>query len=368
VRRSLKEIENLLPMSNKGSRKRILTGDRPTGRLHLGHYVGSLINRVKLQDEYETILVIADLHTLTTNNSRSDIERIGENARGIVIDYIGAGINPEKTIIYLQSAIPEIYELNTLFGSLVTVNRLSRLPSLKDMAKGASIDENSIPFALLGYPVLQAADILLPKADLVPVGKDNEAHVEITREIARKFNSMYGEIFSLPEVMLGETASLAGTDGQAKMSKSLNNVIMLCDEPEVVAKKVRGMYTDPNRVRADIPGAVEGNPVFAYHDAFNSNKEEVEELKQRYRAGKVGDVEVKERLVAALNGVLDPIRERMAKISADLGLVDEIILDGTRKMQEIARSTMKEVRKAIGIDRTMVRLKRNVERRSKQSE
>ncbi|HKX27855.1 MAG TPA: tryptophan--tRNA ligase [Blastocatellia bacterium] len=354
-------------MSNKGSRKRILTGDRPTGRLHLGHYVGSLLNRVRLQDEYETILIIADLHTLTTKNSRDDIEMIGENARGIVIDYIGAGIDPEKTIIYLQSAVPEIYELNTLFSSLVTVNRLSRLPSLKDMAKAASIDENSIPFGLLGYPVLQAGDILLANADLVPVGKDNEAHVEITREIARKFNSLYGEVFSIPEVMLGETASLIGTDGQAKMSKSLNNAIMLGDEPEVVAKKVRGMYTDPNRVRADIPGTVEGNPVFAYHDIFNPNKGEVEELKQRYRSGNVGDVEVKERLVVALNGVLAPIRERIAKISADTGLADEIILDGTRKMQEIARSTMKEVRKAMSIDRAMVRIKRAVERRSKQS-
>src|SRR5690625_3337032 len=173
-------------------RKRILTGDRPTGRLHLGHLVGSLQNRVKLQDEYETILIVADLHMLTTRPTRADIEQITENARGLILDYLAAGIDPEKTVMYLQSAIPEVYELNTLIQNLVTVNRLSRLPSLKDMARNAQMDEESFTYGLLGYPVLQAADILLPRAHLVPVGRDNLAHVEITREIARRFNHLYG--------------------------------------------------------------------------------------------------------------------------------------------------------------------------------
>ena len=348
------------------TKKRILTGDRPTGRLHLGHYVGSLVNRVRLQEEYETILIIADLHTLTTKNSRQDIEAICGNARGMVLDYIGAGIDPEKTTIYLQSAIPEVYELNTLFENLVTVNRLSRLPSLKDMARAANFNDDSFPFGLLGYPVLQAADILLPRAHLVPVGKDNESHVEITREIARRFNSQYGEVFPIPEVMVGEEGTLIGTDGKAKMSKSLNNAIMLSDDAPTVERKVRGMYTDPNRLHADIPGTVEGNPVFAYHELFNPNREEVEDLKTRYRAGTVGDVEVKQRLTTALNAFLDPIRERMASCAADTGRVDQIILDGTARMQQIARDTLREVRKAMGLDRTMVRVRRAVERRSKQ--
>jgi tryptophanyl-tRNA synthetase len=349
-------------MTNK---KRILTGDRPTGRLHLGHYVGSLVNRVRLQEEYETILIIADLHTLTTKNSREDIEAICENARGMVLDYIGAGIDPEKTTIYLQSAIPEVYELNTLFENLVTVNRLSRLPSLKDMARAANFNDESFPLGLLGYPVLQAADILLPRAHLVPVGKDNEAHVEITREIARRFNSQYGEVFPIPDVMVGEEGTLIGTDGKAKMSKSLNNAIMLSDDAKTVARKVRGMYTDPARVHADIPGTVEGNPVFAYLDLFSPDKAGVEDLKTRYRAGTVGDVEVKDRLTAALNAFLDPIRERMAGCAADTGRVDQIILDGTARMRQIAMETLREVRKAMGLDRTMVRVRRAVERRSK---
>jgi tryptophanyl-tRNA synthetase len=339
-------------------RKRILTGDRPTGRLHLGHYVGSLANRVRLQDEYETFLVIADLHTLTTKNSREEIAQLPEYTRGMVLDYLGVGIDPEKTTIYMQSALPEIYELNTLLASMVTVNRLSRLPSLKEMAKAASISDESVPFALLGYPVLQAADILIALANLVPVGKDNEAHVEITREIARRFNTLYGEVFPIPEVLLGEETALVGTDGAAKMSKSLNNAIMLHDSRETVARKVRSMYTDPNRIRADIPGTPEGNPVFTYHDLFNPNRAEVEDLKQRYRAGKVGDTEVKALLAAALNAFLDPIRERMDKASAKPRMVDEIIMSGTEKMRGVARDTLKSVRRAMGIDRTMIRIGR----------
>lgn len=348
-------------------KKRILTGDRPTGRLHLGHLVGSLQNRVKLQDSYETILIVADLHMLTTRPTRDDIAAITENARGLILDYLAAGIDPDKTVMYLQSAIPEVYELNTLIQNLVTVNRLSRLPSLKDMARNAHMDEESFPYGLLGYPVLQAADILLPRAHLVPVGRDNLAHVEITREIARRFNHLYGEVFPEPEAMVGDIPSLIGTDGKGKMSKSGGNAIMLSDDPKTVAKKVRGMFTDPNRISADVPGTVEGNPVFEFHDAFNSNKEEVAELKERYRAGRVGDGEVKDKLAVALNEVMDPIRERMAYYESQTGLVDEILYEGTQQMRAHARETMREVRKAMGLDRAMKRMRRSAERRQKKA-
>src|SRR5918998_3995230 len=293
-------------------RKRILTGDRPTGKLHLGHYIGSLANRLRFQDEYEVFLIIADLHMLTTKNTRSDIAAAPQNIRDLVLDQLAVGIDPDKVTFYVQSAVKEIYQLNTLFEMLVTVPRLSRLPSLKDMARNAHIDENEMPFGLLGYPVLQAGDILMPRAHLVPVGKDNEAHVEITREIARRFNYLYGEVFPVPDVMVPDVGTLVGTDGQGKMSKSLNNAILLSDDPKTVEQKVRGMYTDPNRVRADIPGKVEGNPVFIFHDTFNPDKAEVDNLKERYRQGKVGDVEVKRKLTSAINNFLDPVRERRA--------------------------------------------------------
>ncbi len=268
-------------------RQRILTGDRPTGRLHLGHYVGSLRNRVRLQDDYECFFIIADLHMLTTRPEKEHIEAIADNAHGMVLDYLGAGIDPQKSTIFLQSAVHETYELAQLLGNLVTVPRLSRLPSIKDMAGAALLDEETMPFGLLGYPVLQAADILLPRAHLVPVGEDNQAHVEITREIARRFNGMYGEVFPIPDYLVqGET--LVGTDGQAKMSKSLGNAIYLHDEAATVRKKVFSMYTDPNRVHADVPGRVEGNPVFIYHEQFNPDKAEVAELAERYRRGPRG--------------------------------------------------------------------------------
>ncbi len=218
-------------------KRRILTGDRPTGRLHLGHYVGSLKNRVRLQDEYECYFIIADLHMLTTKNSKEDIGATADNARGMVLDYLSVGIDPQKSTIFLQSAVPETYELQLLLGNLATVPRLSRLPSIKDMARAAHLDEDTMPFGLLGYPVLQAADILLPRANLVPVGKDNQAHVEITRELARRFNNLYGEVFPIPDDLV-EGATLPGTDGQAKMSKSLGNAILLSDDPATVRKKV----------------------------------------------------------------------------------------------------------------------------------
>ena len=348
------------------NRKRILTGDRPTGKLHLGHYVGSLKNRVRLQDDYECFFIIADLHTLTTQPEKQSIERIADNAREIVLDYLAAGVDPRKSVIYLQSAVPEIYELNLIFEMLVTVPRLQRLPSLKDMARGSNLAE--MPFGLLGYPVLQSADILLPRAHLVPVGKDNEAHVELTREIARRFNHLYGEVFPVPDVMVGEVPTLVGVDGNEKMSKSLGNAIMLSDDAATVEKRVRGMYTDPKRVRADIPGTVEGNPVFVYHDVFNTDHEEVEDLKTRYREGRVGDVEVKQKLAAALNRFLEPLRERRAYFAGESGLVDEVIFDGTQRMREEARSTLAEVRKAMGTAGVWNRIRRKAEQVARKRE
>ncbi len=348
-------------------KRRILTGDRPTGKLHLGHYVGSLANRVQLQDEYQCYFLIADLHMLTTRPAKEDIVALGGNIREMVLDYLAAGIDPAKSTIYLQSGAHAVYEMDLFFEMLITLPRLSRLPSIKEMARAARFEDEAIPFGLVGYPVLQAADILMPRAHLVPVGRDNESHVEITREIARRFNRMYGEVFPIPDVMIGEVPSLVGTDGQAKMSKSLGNAIFLSDDAQTVAKKVRGMYTDPKRVRADIPGTVEGNPVFAYHDAFNPNQAEVEELKGRYRQGRVGDVEVKEKLTRAINAFLDPLRERRACYEGQSGLVEEIIYDGTRRANEIADETLMMMKKAMGLAGVWNRISRKARGRKKKA-
>lgn len=327
---------------------RLLTGDRPTGKLHLGHYVGSLANRVKLQHDYEAFFIVADLHTLTTKPERHYIREIPVFIREIVTDYLAVGIDPEISTIFVQSAIPETYELNLLFEMLITVPRLERLPSLKDMARDANLE--TMPFGLLGYPVLQAVDILLPRATLVPVGKDNQSHVELAREIARRFNTLYENVFPEPDVLIGEVPTLVGTDGNAKMSKSLNNAIYLSDDAATVEAKVKSMFTDPKRLRATDPGTVEGNPVFIDHDAFNPNKDEVNDLKDRYRNGKVGDVEVKAKLIAALNNFLDPIRERRAYYQAHPLLLHDVIAKGIKRMQAEAQETMELVRDASGLN------------------
>lgn len=335
-------------MTTSSPKPRLLTGDRPTGRLHLGHYVGSLANRVKLQHEYDAFFIIADLHTLTTKPEREFIRAVPHYIRDAVLDYLAVGLDPELSTIFVQSAIPETYELNLLFEMLVSVPRLERLPSLKDMARDADLD--SMPFGLLGYPVLQAVDILLPRAELVPVGKDNQAHVELAREIARRFNLLYGQVFPEPEVLVGDVPTLVGTDGNAKMSKSLNNCIYLSDDAATVEAKVRVMYTDPKRLRSTDPGTVEGNPVFIYHEAFNANRAEVEELKERYRAGQVGDVEVKKRLAAALNTFLDPFRERRAYYQAHPLKVQDVLASGIARMRAEAKETMRRVREATGLN------------------
>jgi len=350
-------------------KKRILTGDRPTGKLHLGHYVGSLANRVRLQDTYDCLFIIADLHTLTTRPDKESIAGLGDNIHNVVLDYLAAGIDPARSTIYLQSAVPAVYEMNLFFEMLITVPRLQRVPSIKEMAQAANLNEETLPFGLLGYPVLQAADILMPRAHLVPVGKDNEAHVEVTREIARRFNYLYGEVFPVPEVLVSEVPSLVGTDGQAKMSKSLDNAIYLSDDAATVRRKVFGMYTDPNRIRADIPGRVEGNPVFIYHDIFNPNKAQVEEFKARYQEGRIGDVEVKEALAQALNAFLEPMRERRARFEAETGLVERVIYEGTQRATREAEETLLLMKKAMGLTGIWNRISRKarqaIERESK---
>lgn len=326
---------------------RILTGDRPTGQLHLGNYVGTLANRAKLQDEYELILLVADYHSLTRKVDREHILDTRQGVREVVLDNLAIGIDPEKTIYYVQSDVPSVAELHLLFSMLTTVPRLERVPSLKEIMDAEHIEQPS--YGLLGYPVLQAADILHVRANLVPVGKDQASHLEVTREIARRFNYLYGDVFPEPDTLIGKVPTLMGLDGSGKMSKSRGNAIMLADDAETIRQKVMSMYTDPARIRADIPGNPDGNPVFQYHDAFNPNREEVEDLKTRYRAGKVGDVEVKKKLNAALQEFLKPIRERREYYVARPELVGEILAAGAAKVKPISEETLRMAREAMGI-------------------
>ncbi len=332
--------------SVKTTRKRILTGDRPTGKLHLGHYVGTLANRVKLQREYETFLLVADYHMLTTR--LDNLDEIGENIRDDVLDNLAVGVDPDAVTIYLQSLVPEVTELHLYFSMLVTVPRAQRIPTLKDQMRDHNIAQPS--YGLLGYPILQAADILCVKGNLVPVGRDNESHVELTREIARRFNELFAPVFPIPESLIPEEGLLPGIDGREKMGKSLGNAINLSDDTPTVREKVKRMYTDPSRIRPTDPGRVEGNPVFIYHDRFNPDLAEVNDLKERYRAGKVGDVEVKEKLFVALEKFLAPIRERRAQFAADPKIVDRIIAEGSARAREEARKTLHEVRSAMHLN------------------
>jgi len=330
----------------KQTRKRILTGDRPTGRLHVGNYVGTLANRVKLQDEYETFLLVADHHMLTTK--LDGLAEIEENIRDDVIDNLAVGVDPEKVTYFLQSLVPQIPELHLYFSMLVTVPRVQRIPTLKDQLRDHGLAQPT--YGLLGYPVLQAADILVVKGELVPVGKDQESHVELTREIARRFNELYAPIFPEPKSLIPDVGLLPGIDGREKMGKSLDNAIYLRDDAKTVERKVMSMYTDPKRIRATDPGTVEGNPVFVYLDSFDPDRSAVDELKARYRAGTVGDVEVKRRLVAALEAFLGPIRERRAAIAAKPGQVDEILAAGSERARREAAETLREVRAAMKLD------------------
>ncbi len=324
-------------------KKRMLTGDRPTGPLHLGHYVGSLANRVALQHTYETFILIADVQALTDHFDRPEFLR--RNIREVVKDYLAVGLDPTIVSIAVQSHIPEIAELAIYYLNLVTVARLLRNPTVKDEVRQKGMEE-TLSAGFLCYPVHQAADITIFCADLVPVGKDQLPMIEQTVEIVRRFHGLYGDgVLVEPHALVGEVDRLVGTDGQTKMSKSLGNAIYLSDDDKTVTDKVMRMYTDPTRIRATDPGHVAGNPVFAYHDAFNPDKAEVANLKTQYEQGKVGDVEVKRRLARCLNLFLAPIRER--RMNVNDAMVEAILEEGTRRARCVAEETMKRVRSAL---------------------
>jgi tryptophanyl-tRNA synthetase len=319
---------------------------RPTGQLHLGHLVGALSNWVPLQEEFDCFYFVADWHALTSDYA--DTSHVTELAYENVADWIAAGLDPERSTLFVQSLVPEHAELYLLLSMVVPVPWLERVPTYKEQQENLS-DKDLSSIGFLGYPLLQTADVTIYDANFVPVGEDQVAHLELARESVRRFNNFFGEVLVEPKPKLTKFSRLPGLDGDKKMSKSLGNSIHLSDSADDVRKKVRQMYTDPKRVRADIPGTVEGNPVFTYHDAFNPNAEEVEDLKSRYRAGKVGDVEVKTKLANALNAHLDPIRERRAALLARPGAVRDILFEGSRRARAVASETMARVRDAMKI-------------------
>ncbi|MEK7481763.1 MAG: tryptophan--tRNA ligase [Patescibacteria group bacterium] len=331
----------------KNEKKRILTGDRPTGPLHLGHYAGSLKARVGFQDEYDEYVLIADVQALTDNFEHP--EKVRKNVLEVALDYLSVGIDPKKATIMLQSMIPEIAELTVYFLNLTTISRLQQNPTVKSEIKEKGF-EKSVPAGFLMYPVSQAADIAAFGAHFVPVGEDQLPMIEQAREIVRKFNRLYGKTLIEPKEILSDFSRLPGIDGKAKMSKSLGNVINLSDSPEAVRKQVQKMYTDPTRIRATDPGHIEGNIVFIYHDAFNPDKDEVAEMKEKYKKGKISDVEVKEKLAEALNNFLEPIRKKRKEYEKDLSEVQNIVIKGTEKGREIAAQTLNKVRRAMKID------------------
>ena len=346
-------------------RKRILTGVRPTGALHLGHYAGALENWIRLQHEYECFFLIADYQV---SDHADDIELVRESVLEVARDWLAVGLDPEGSHFVIESLVPEHAELTTWLSWFIGLGRLERNPTLKaEMEeledRGIAFEQGdregktqvvrergAVPVAFFTYPIMQVANILMPRAHLVPVGEDQLPHVELTREVARRFNRRFGETFPEPEALVGRVPRLVGVDGNAKMSKSLGNTISLKDDADLVTKKVMGMYTDPTRLRATDPGHVEGNPVFMYHDAFNPDTPEVDDLKERYLAGRVGDVEVKQRLAAALNTFLDPIRERRAYYEAHPQLVREALANGTEHARAVAQATMVEVRAALKLN------------------
>jgi tryptophanyl-tRNA synthetase len=327
------------------SKKRILTGIRPTGPLHLGHYAGALENWLRLQEEYECFFLIADYQV---SDYADDIDLVRKAVFEVALDWLAVGLDPERSHFHIESLIPEHAELTLWLSWYVPLARLQRNPTLK--AEMESFETKSVPVAFFTYPVMQVANILMPKAHLVPVGEDQLPHIEMTREVARRFNRLFGEVFPEPEGLVGRVPRLVGIDGSAKMSKSLNNAIYLKDDAETVTQKVMRMFTDPTRIHATDPGHVEGNPVFMYHDAFNPDTAEVQDLKDRYVVGKVGDVEVKQRLARALNAFLDPIRERRAHYQAHPELVREALAAGTGHAKKVAEQTMAEVRAALRLN------------------
>jgi tryptophanyl-tRNA synthetase len=323
---------------------RVVSGMRPTGRLHLGHLVGALNNWVMLQDQYECFYFVADWHALTSEYANTT--EVVQNGYDMVADWIAAGLDPEKCTFFVQSLVPEHAELFLLLSMVTPVPWLERVPTYKEQQQNLA-DRDLSTVGFLGYTHQQTADVAIYDAKFVPVGEDQVAHLELSREVVRRFNNVFGETLHEPQPMLTKVSRLPGIDGDKKMSKSIGNTIHLSDDADTVMKRVRQMYTDPKRVRADIPGTVEGNPVFVYHDTFNPDVAEVEDLKERYRTGKVGDVEVKTKLAKAINAHLDPIRERRAAVLSKPNAVREILHEGSRKARIVAEATMERVRQAV---------------------
>jgi tryptophanyl-tRNA synthetase len=322
---------------------RVVSGMRPTGKLHLGHLVGALQNWAALQAEYDCFYFVADWHALTSDYA--DTSHVVPSAYEMVADWIAAGLDPERSTIFVQSLVPEHAELFLLLSMTVPTPWLERVPTFKEQIEQLS-EKDLSTLGFLGYPLLQTADVIIYDAHYVPVGDDQVPHLELSREVVRRFHNFYGELFVEPQPLLTRVPRLPGLDNR-KMSKSYANTIDLGDDAEMVAKKVRQMYTDPKRIRADIPGTVEGNPVFTYHDAFNPDTAEVDDLKARYREGKVGDVEVKTKLARALNAHLEPLRARRAELLSKPGALREILHEGSRKARLVAGETMERVRAAV---------------------
>ena len=336
------------------SKKVILTGDRPTGKLHIGHYVGSLKNRVELQNsgEFETFIMIADAQALTDNAKNP--EKVRENVLEVALDYLAAGIDPSKTTIFIQSQIPQLPELAMFYANLVSISRLERNPTVKTEIKQKNFGEG-VPSGFVFYPISQAADITAFKATHVPAGEDQLPMIELTREISRSFNQTYGvDLLVEPEIILskeGIERRLPGINGMnAKMSKSLNNGIYLADSFEEMRAKVMKMYTDPDHIRVEDPGEIEGNVVFAYLDVFAEDKEKVAEMKAHYQKGGLGDVAVKKYLVEEMNKVLKPIRERREELAKNPEAIYEILRKGSEKAEKVAAQTLKELKQAMKID------------------
>ncbi|MFD0712960.1 tryptophan--tRNA ligase [Paenibacillus sp. GCM10027626] len=325
--------------------ERVLTGDRVTGKLHLGHYVGSLQNRVALQDQYETFVLLADIQALTTHFEQPGLIR--HHLREVVLDYLAAGIDPAKSTIFVQSMVPEIAELTVLFSMFVTVNLLRHNPTVKEESKSSSLDE--MYYGFLGYPVSQAADITFCKATIVPVGDDQLPHLELTRKIVRRFNELYQPVLVEPQALISDMPRLVGTDGNAKMSKSRGNAIALDSSTEEIAFKIKRATTDPARVHKTDPGHPDICPIYAYHCAFRS-KDEAAEIREGCTAGTMGCVACKSQITAALEELITPMRERRAGYAAKPQLVDEIIMTGTERARSIARQTMNEVREAMSLN------------------
>jgi tryptophanyl-tRNA synthetase len=328
------------------AKARVVSGMRPTGRLHLGHLIGALGNWVPLQEKYDCFYFVADWHALTSDFA--DTSQLTSYTYENVADWIAAGLDPERSTFFVQSLVPEHAELYLMLSMVVPVPWLERVPTYKEQQENLT-DKDLSSIGFLGYPLLQCADVAMYDGRFVPVGEDQVAHLELAREAVRRFNNFFGDVLVEPQPLLTTFGRLPGLDGDKKMSKSLGNTIHLSDTADEVKKKVMRMYTDPKRVRADIPGTVEGNPVFTYHDAFNPNISEVEDLKARYRTGKVGDVEVKTKLANALNAHLDPIRQRREALLSKPDQLKEILFEGSKRARTVAVGTMERVRDAMRI-------------------